>query len=374
MKRMTMIVFLIVTISMFSLFADNLKNQEKPQAQNAGRQAKLIEKLRITDEEGDYYFKRLYWLKVGPDGCIYVADDKQFLKFDPEGGFVGNFQKPGEGPGEYNYIRTYWVRDDHILLVAARPYKIVKFDLKGKLLSEKRIKDTMAMQRFLEKYGDHYYYLNAPLDVEKIKDGLGEDKNILYSTTFNDDETDLKLNFPVKRYLHKKSSSNSIMISIQEVGRLSYTIHDEHRAYISNDERYMIKRVDLTTGKITGEFSRKYAPVAYFPNEEEEEEARNNPDTFKPYHPDYFADINALSLYKDKLWVFTSTLDKEKGVLVDLFDLDGKYLDSFYLNLPGIERPDNIRTSQFTIDGDYLYIVERDEEDVATIVKYKIEI
>jgi hypothetical protein len=40
-----------------------------------------------------------------------------------------------------------------------------------------------------------------------------------------------------------------------------------------------------------------------------------------------------MSLYKDRLWVFTSTMDEKKGILVDVFGFDGKYLDNFYLSL-----------------------------------------
>lgn len=374
MKRITIVLLLVFGLSAISVFAVELENQAAPQAKNAGRQLKLTEMLRITDEEGDFYFKRPRFLRVGPDGSIYVADDKQFLKFDKEGAFVGNFHKPGEGPGEYTRLRTYRVRDDHILMVASRPNKIIKLDLAGKLLSEKRINDRRGIQRMLAIFGDKYYYFHTPFDFAKVKNGLGEDNNILHSNTFNDDETDLKLNFPLRRYLHKKTSDNAVMISFQGIGRLSFAVHDQQRAYISHGERYLIKQVDLSTGKITGQFSRKYTPVAFYPDKEEEEKEKKNPSVFKLYKPEYFADINAIDLYKDKLWVFTSTLDKEKGVLVDMFGLDGKYLDSFYLLLPGIERPDDISKNQFTIVGDHLYIIEADEDDVFSIARYKIEL
>ena len=46
-----------------TLTANDLENQVKPQAKNAGRQVKLSEDLRISDEEGDFYFKRPSKLK-----------------------------------------------------------------------------------------------------------------------------------------------------------------------------------------------------------------------------------------------------------------------------------------------------------------------
>lgn len=374
MKKITIGILLLFGLASLSIYAVELEDQEAPQAKNAGRQVKLTESLRITDEEGDFYFKHPNRLRVGSDGSIYISDDKQFLKFNQEGAFVGNFHKVGEGPGEYTRLRTYRIKDNYIIIVSSRPYKIIKLDLSGKLLSEKRIKDRMSLQRILGIFGDKYYYLHTPFDFIKIKDGLGEDNNILQATTFDDDVTDLKLNFPVRRYLHKKTSGKNIMISTQSIGRLSYAVRDEKMAYISHGERYLIKQVDLSEGKITAQFSRKYQPVTFFPDEEEEEEAKKNPNGFKQYKLDNFADINALDIYKNKLWVFTSTLDEKKGFLVDEFGLNGKYLDSFYLLLPGVDRPDGIRKNRFTIDGDHLYIIEQDEDDIYSIAKYKIEL
>ena len=50
--------------------------------------------------------------------------------------------------------------------------------------------------------------------------------------------------------------------------------------------------------------------------------------------PESFPDIQKLFVVNNYLGVITSTADREKGVLVDVFDRKGRYFDHFYLSLP----------------------------------------
>ncbi len=77
------------------------------------------------------------------------------------------------------------------------------------------------------------------------------------------------------------------------------------------------------------------------------------------------------------LWVLTSTIHEGKGILTDVFNRDGKYLDNFYLFLSStkskpIIKPRPIGYPPMTIDGNYLYIFGWDENGNTFIVKYKI--
>jgi hypothetical protein len=74
-------------------------------------------------------------------------------------------------------------------------------------------------------------------------------------------------------------------------------------------------------------------------------------------------DITGLFLNKDNLWVKTSTKNEKKGVLIDVFNKEGKYIDNFYLNLKG---------ELMAVLGDFIFMNEKDEEENIQIVKYKI--
>ena len=82
--------------------------------------------------------------------------------------------------------------------------------------------------------------------------------------------------------------------------------------------------------------------------------------------PEFTADVVNLFVHDKDVWVATSIQGKEKGFLIDVFDFDGVYRDSFYLPLP--EPPDkNIaRPAPQVVLGDFLYAIEKDAEGIFT--------
>lgn len=375
MMKYTIIgLFLMFGFSVFSASAEVLENQKTPKAKNAGRQAELTELLRITDEEGDFYFKHPDRLRVGPDGSIFVIDDKQFLKFANNGDFIANLKKQGEGPGEYTWASDYQVMEDHIIVIAAQPSKVLKLDLTGKLLMEKRFKKGMEIRQVIGISGEKFYYFRTVIDWGKVKGGIRDFPQVLHVSTFDDNITDLKADFSIQRYFHKQSSDKGMRLWMEDISRLNFAFHNEHAVYISHTEDYLIKQVDAATGKEIRRFSRKYQPVKFYARPRPPRKKGQPKPVYEPYKPDNFTDIMALALYKENILVFTSTLDKEKGILVDMFSPEGKFLDNFYIKLPGLERPDTIAKTSFCTSGDFLYIIEKDEDDLYSIAKYKLEI
>jgi hypothetical protein len=61
--------------------------------------------------------------------------------------------------------------------------------------------------------------------------------------------------------------------------------------------------------------------------------------------------------------VRTSTRDEDKGFLIDVFDLEGAYVDFFFLNTSG---------RIVGTHGDRIFIREADEDELVSIVKYRI--
>ena len=91
----------------------------------------------------------------------------------------------------------------------------------------------------------------------------------------------------------------------------------------------------------------------------------------------YLNDIRNIVVSNDRLWVFTSTTDKQKGILVDVFDLKGKYLDNFYFKFPKEITYDLYylidKFKTLAVEGNCLYIFERNQDSTYRLVKYKME-
>jgi len=83
--------------------------------------------------------------------------------------------------------------------------------------------------------------------------------------------------------------------------------------------------------------------------------------------------VQNLLVFKDTLWVVTSTTDKEKRTLIDVFDSEGQYIDNFYIKLPENLVQRYHGNTAMDISGDYLFTIEQNKDGIYTIKKYKIE-
>ena len=116
------------------LAQDIIKNPEKPPNSNAARILKLKEELRITDENGEFFFQYPSNIKVAPDGSIFMYDRELLLRFDENGKFIHNFFKKGQGPGEINYLRDYVFKEGKLIIITSSPVKIMTFFLTASFL------------------------------------------------------------------------------------------------------------------------------------------------------------------------------------------------------------------------------------------------
>jgi len=141
---------------------------------------------------------------------------------------------------------------------------------------------------------------------------------------------------------------------------------DEGRfVYLCSTQDYLIKLLDLGSQDIVRTFRRAYKPVPFEPAAREKQWYREHG------FPDRYNDIQKLLVRGDYLWVLTSTIEKDKGILTDVFDREGKYIDCFYLPLPRLKR-NWIGFPPMTIRGPFLYTVEWNDDGDMFIVKYQI--
>jgi hypothetical protein len=135
---------------------------------------------------------------------------------------------------------------------------------------------------------------------------------------------------------------------------------------LHHDQDYWLELYDLESGDIQQRFGRKYKKVKLEKEKKEEE----GPVSLDP-PVDYANDIQKLFVVGEKLLAMTSTIDKAKGILVDVFNKEGEYIDNFYLPVTHIALKDLSRYP-ITISGDFLLIKEIDKDDFVSVAKYKI--
>ena len=80
MKNIILIVFLTAVTLMGAEEVTVIKNPAKPAKADAGRVIAIKEVLRITDAEGDFYFKNPGRIKIAPDESIFLTDFNNTIK------------------------------------------------------------------------------------------------------------------------------------------------------------------------------------------------------------------------------------------------------------------------------------------------------
>jgi hypothetical protein len=346
-------IILSLTVATVYSFAQTVvENTAKPIGKDAGRVLNLAEVWRITDEAGEFYFKYPRNLQIADDGTIFMTDTEQFLKFSPDGTFLKNLYKKGQGPGEiggkYFYYFTHgpdlFIQDIGRLWRTAldgvfkEQINLVNKDSRGLLgiIPEGLLFLKSVTPPPVERTGKLMEILETVVLV--AMDGLGQ-KDIA--------------TFRPKQFLAPQAgmSWDPSVIKTSPDGKLLYAIH-------SRD--YLIEVVDISSGTIIMRIKRKYTKVPHIENDWEPDFRRKHGSPKIEFEPD----IDDLFPVGDRLWITTSIQDKAKGRLIDVFDKDGRFVDSFYL---GADR------SLMAVREDVIFCQEKSQEETITIVKYRIE-
>jgi hypothetical protein len=345
-------------------FGQIIENPVKPLAANAGRIVTLKEELRIEDTGEGYFFKNPGPIRVSPRGDIFFKDgQEQALLFDPKGRFVRNFYKKGQGPGELSTILDTWASPDRIYLNGYPP-KILVYDYEGNLVQELPLRGELLGGRFI---------LAEPEDLLMYATGRPDPSG---GTGFRDlpwdiveiapDGSPLKTiaSFPVPSFLQVEEGGT---ISVRAWNVLQVVAFDSGSLFLNSSPEYMIENFNRDKKAVVLRFRRPYA-----------RQKRTGGGGFStssgggPAAPEFLPDIYALHLVDGRLWVQTSTVTEEKGILFDVFDIKGRYLDNFYVRSLKKTPDGQPARSLMTIAGGCAYFSEETAEGLIVIRKCRL--
>lgn len=372
MKKIIFLLFLTLGCYI-QISSEVFHNSDKPSVisgKTPGRSLQLTEVQRITDYEDDFVFRKIRGIKIAENGSIFVRGRDHLHKFTPEGKFIRNFIKKGEGPGEVKYFTNFSITERSIVIGSMLPVKVIKYSHQGELRNEFTIQGLSAFASLLENRNNRSYFVSGESFLDDAKTGVIPRENSLYYVDNKGFVVNMSLSFDTKDLLIKKSSKNGVMVNMDELTRFLRAFDKEKYLYISHKERYHIIQIDLESGKVLKEFSRVYKQVKYVKRKFTKKE---DIDLYSLDNRKSFNDIYKITAYKGNLLVFTSTMNKNKEVLVDVFDNTGKYIDKFFIKIPGVKRPDDLRSKPVLFQNDYLWTIDVDEDDAPYVLKYKID-
>lgn len=248
------------------------------------------------------------------------------------------------------------VQGNEIIFSCATMNKVIRMDLEGNFIKE-LIPKKRALN-LLACYKNKYFIVDSmPKSFEK-KEGYRDVDRNLFVLDEGGNAAPTQYLFPVKHYWGSHPLGGFLIFQV--VTQLQTSKVSHKYIYISHTQDYLIKQFDLEKLQISRIFRRAY-PRAKF-----------QADDSRPFK--YYNDIHRLLIYKGNVWALTSTLDKEKGILVDVFNEAGKYIDNFYLPLLNSKTGDCFYQLYFpmVIEGDFLFAIEHDEDWNFYIAKYEI--
>ena len=336
-----------------------VKNGSDPIHENSGRVITPKQVLRIAGEGEGYYMKSVRSLRCDTDGNIYINDtwssnqEGHLLKFDGEGRFLKDLYRRGEGPGEIQSMYEFALEDDRIYAYDYIRRKVVVMDLEGSFIDEFK-PEAGGFNDFYGLWGNDLIFLR--------KDYPPRERSAFYDMPHRlvlvggDGKTTREIaDLPNREFL--------LALGVGGGGRSwdpFNAVLSGGKIYLNRTREYRIEVLDLISGKILREFSRDYERVRH---EERDYEA----EFVKKYNaPRIRYETDIRNLYHDdgRLYVETSTREEGKGILFDVFDEKGRFLDSFFLDIEGY-------VVTF-LDG-FLYYGGSDEEGFPFVVKARLE-
>jgi len=353
MKRVGFSLTGLLAICAFLSAQDVIINPDKPLNPKAGRVLELREEMRITDEGGEFFLRRPRIVKAAPDGSLFILERENLYHLDRDGRYLGDFFKKGQGPGEVNYVSNFDFDRDRLIVQSSYPEKAVWFDLSGRLAKDVSLGRIGRRVEFAFYSDGTYWLFQYAVPAFSAKPEEADMPQIL--TAVSEDGRDVRefASF-ANRIFHAGGGIVSQDLLFAPLGK--------RYLCISHTRNYEIDEFDCREGKIIRTFGRKYARVKR-PKGYAEPAIILNGTSYEAPGVEYLPDIGGLFVFKDRLWAMTSTKDDKRGVLVDVYDLEGKYVDAVYLNVSG---------TLVNTHGDSILVREKRADGLMQIVMYKV--
>jgi hypothetical protein len=348
-----------------------IENPAKPLAKDAGRVVVPEEVLAVSDEgTSAYYFKWPRALRTAADGSLLCVDENQVLHFDRAGQFLHNLFKKGQGPGEMQYAQAALAVGKSVVVHAYD--KLVYFDVAGQFEKDMPVRPEGRTSLSLLLYLAGAFYFEAGEFPRTTGDpDVIDNPRTVVAVKEPDGTIEPLATFVTRAWVVTSPAGGGGMFSLTSLVAAPYR---ERFLALIHTEDYLVKIYDPAANKVVREFRRAYDRVKGAPLTEAEKKGGmyiNGKHYTRPERK-YENDVKNILARGDEVWAVTSTKDEAKGVLVDVFDGEGVYRDCFWLKLPEPALASIVSPGQSALDGEFLWVVERAEDETFSIKKYRV--
>jgi len=363
MKKAPLLLLATIFVISGGIAQEVIENPAKPVSANAGRIVRLEEEMRIADVSGDFFFKETYRPRVSPGGGIFIQDgQEQALQFDAKGRFIRNLFKKGQGPGELTGLFDIWASPDRLYLLGY-PLKVLVFGYDGLLEKEISLRGTGIAARFIRADTDHIIIRNRGRLDPTAGGGFKEIPVDIIEISMNDGAFKPLGSFPIRAFVEGQGGD----IHMTAWNQLQAACLDENNLILNHTAEYLLEVFARDKGTVVRRFRRPYNRVKTSGGN-----GSAGPGGSSPSVPEFQPDIFCLHIVEGRLWVQTSTVVAGKGMLFDVFNSEGRYVDSFFIQSPRKDVSGKTANILLTISGGFAYFSDKTEDDFIVIRKCRL--
>jgi hypothetical protein len=341
-----------------------IENPAQSSSRNAGRVVSLKEEMRIEDTGEYFYFKNPYTIRVSPRGDVFIKDgQEQALQFDSQGRFVRNLFKKGQGPGELTSLSDIWASPDRLFLLG-HPTKILVFNYNGDLVNELSLRDTGLGGKFIRADAEGIIIQKMGRPDPAAGGGFRDIPRDIVEIAMDSAALKTIGSFPIRSFVQVYEGG---AIGGTAWNHLQAVALDGNTLFLNYTPEYFVETFARDKGAVVRRFTRPYTRVKRTGGGGVSGTGDNT-----PLPPEFQSDIYALHVVDGKIWVQTSTVVEGKGILVDVFDPEGRYVDNFFIQSL-LKNDDGKPVNMLlTIVGGFAYFTDKTEDELIVIKKCRL--
>jgi len=266
--------------------------------------------------------------------------------------------RTGQGPGEADSRKNFTIINNEVAIRAISPLKVMIFGFNGVLKEEIKL-ESFRQFKFIGYFEEKIFAFNKEVSWKRMgKTGFVDFPESIYEFSPDFQKHKKIYTFPVKFYLDRNAWF--------EQAFLEFAVKDFQNLFVVHTSEYKIIRFNLKLKRVDEVITRKFRRV-------KKPKIKKKPGFL--YGPDreYYQDVQKLLIFEDNLWAITSEKNEENGWLIDSYDMDGRYIDNFFLCFPNDIEPKRYQNIKIIAWKNFLYSVDQDKEGYYSIGKYSID-
>jgi hypothetical protein len=269
-----------------------------------------------------------------------------------------------------SYVPACLTTDKNVIVLSDSPHRLLFFDYSGKYEKEVPVRAAgwYKMKTLLFEGGTFYIQTAESPRVKGNPDYVDVPHTII---ALNGATSEFRKLSSFSERAFVVTSSSGRQTSLFEISTFIAVPFKGKYLALTHTSEYLLKIYDPAADKVVRAFRRAYERVG---PEEKEGGFKIDGKRYEPPKQKFENDVRNVLARGNEIWAVTSTKDDSKGVLIDVFDGEGIYRDCFWLKLPEAALHYILYPDYCAIDGNFLWIVERSEDETVVIKKYRVVI